>query len=265
MMSSNHARPARFLVLFALVLLHGVGFARAAENDPRNSAPRSLVITYHTLPANRIALRKAMLDGGLEQFAGYKRQGVLTDYHVYFNRYVDSDNWDMLALVTLAPGDGTGRWKKIEAEHPAGLTEDALRLTTAINTTPSDLLRTNSRPEKDGKPPVYLIVPYDYLVSLAEYLKYVDGYVLPQLDGWMGAGILSRYGLYLSRYAAGRPWSALLVFEYADEEALGSRDVVMASVRAQLKNNPAWKAISDNKQSVRSEKQPVVADQLTAD
>jgi hypothetical protein len=33
-------------------------------------------------------------------------------------------------------------------------------------------------------------------------------------------------------------------------------------VREKLKDNPKWKAISDNKRSVRNERQPVVADPL---
>jgi hypothetical protein len=257
------------MLTFVLAVAAGAactaGCARAADPDPRASAPRSLLITYHALPANREALRTYMLATGLKDFARWKQQGVISDFHVYFNRYVDSGNWDMFADVTLAPDDGTLRWKAIEASHPAGLSQGALKLVKAIDTAPADLLRSNANAAaRTGKPPVYLIVPYDYLVSLADYLEYVDGYVIPQLDGWMRAGILSRYGFYVLRYAAGRPWSALLFFEYANEEALGSRDTVMAKVRADLKNDPQWKAISEGKHNVRSEKQPVVADELIA-
>jgi hypothetical protein len=255
------------ITIFLLWSLVGVsGFAPAAEPDPRDASPRSLIITYHTLPANRSALRSYMQASGLKDFAQWKQQGALSDYHVYFNRYVDSDNWDMLAIVTLASGNGTERWKKIEAGHPAGLSEKILALTTAINTAPADLVRAHATDAKAvaGKPAVYLMVPYDYLVSLGEYLKYVDAYLVPQVEGWMQEGILTSYGLYLSRYPAGRPWSAFVVYEYGNEDALGARDVVMAKVRARLKDNSEWKAVSDSKHNVRAEKQPVVADELTA-
>ena len=37
----------------------------------------------------------------------------------------------MFATVTLAAQNGTARWAKIEANHPAGLGEAAIALTTA--------------------------------------------------------------------------------------------------------------------------------------
>jgi hypothetical protein len=39
---------------------------------------------------------------------------------------------------------------------------------------------------------------------------------------------------------------------------------VVAKVRARLKDNPEWKAISDAKKSIRNEKQLVIADPLVA-
>ena len=249
---------ATLLLLFMHVPAH------AADADPRFSSPRTLLVAYHTAPANREKLRNYMLTTGLKDFAQWKREGAIADYHVYFNRYIDSDNWDMLAVVTLAAENGTARWAKIEAGHPSGLGQNALELTTAIHTTVSDLMRTKSKPAKNGKPPVYLMVPYDYLVSVNDYIKYVDAYVLAQTDGWMQENVLSGYGFYLSRYPAGRPWSAMFVFEYTDEDGLGARDVTVAKVRERLKQNPEWKAIADNKHNVRNEKQPVVADELIA-
>lgn len=250
----------------AFVVLTLVGVTRGADPDPRDESPRSLIITYHTTPANRSALRNYMQTTGLKDFAQWKQRGAVQDYHVYFNRYVDSDNWDMFVLVTLAPGNGTERWKRIEADRPAGLSQNALALTTSINTAPGDLVRSDATHAKSvaDKPPVFLMVPYDYVVSLGEYLKYVDTYVVPQVEGWMQEGVLSRYSVYLSRYPAGRPWSAFVVYEYANEDALGARDRVLAKVRVRLAGNAEWKAVSESKHNVRTEKQPVIADELSA-
>lgn len=253
-----------FFALSALLLLLAHAPARAADADPRQSGPRSLLVAYHTAPANREKLRSYMLATGLKDFAQWKRDGAIADYHVYFNRYVDSDNWDMLAVVTLAAENGTARWAKIEAGHPSGLGQEALALTTAVHTTVSDLMRSKSAPNKTGRAPVFLMVPYDYLVPVGDYLKYVEAYVLPQTDGWLQEGVLAGYGFYLSRYPAGRPWSAFFTYEYVNEDGLGSRDAAMSRVRERLKNDPEWKAIADNKHSVRKELQPVVADELIA-
>jgi len=109
---------------------------------------------------------------------------------------------------------------------------------------------------------VFLVIPYEYLVPVNEYLQYLDDYTLPQLDGWMQEGVLARYDIYLARYPVGRPWQSLLVLEYKDDRALAARDATVARVREKLKDNPKWKAISDNKKNVRNERQPVVADPL---
>jgi hypothetical protein len=54
-----------------------------------------------------------------------------------------------------------------------------------------------------------------------------------------------------------------VILEYKDEEALARRNAVVAKVRARLKEIPEWKAISDNKKTVRDEKQVVLADQIS--
>lgn len=259
----NHAFVKVYFFFAAALLLFSAS-ARAADSDPRTSSPRNLLIAYHTVPANREKLRSYMQNTGMKDFAQWKRDGAIADYHVYFNRYVDSDNWDMFAAITLAAENGTARWAQIEKSHPAGLSENALALTTAVHTTVADRMRAKSSPAKGGKPPVYLMIPYDYLVSVSDYVKYVDAYVLPQADGWVEEKTLSGYGFYLSRYPAGRPWAAMFVFEYAGEDGLGARDVTVTKVRERLRQNPEWKAIADNKQNVRKELQPVVADELVA-
>jgi hypothetical protein len=55
----------------------------------------------------------------------------------------------------------------------------------------------------------------------------------------------------------------MVILEYKDEEALARRNAVVAKVRARLKEIPEWKAISDNKKTVRDEKQVVLADQIS--
>ena len=72
------------------------------------------------------------------------------------------------------------------------------------------------------------------------------------------------YDVYLARYPAGRPWQSLLVLEYKGDRGLAARDATVARVRAKLKDNPKWKAISDSKKNVRVEKPPVIADPIAA-
>jgi hypothetical protein len=235
----------------------------AQAADPRESGPRNLVITYHTSPANRLAFRQELEQSGVRQLQRWRDDGVLQSYRVLFNRYVDSANWDAMAMLTFAKESDLERWKRIELEAPAGLSQRALSLATSIDTVPADLMRQNGAAEsRDGS--VFLIIPYEYVVPVDDYIAYLDGYVLPQVDGWMEEGVLASYGIYLARYPAGRPWQSLLVLEYKSDQALGARDAAVAKVRARLKENPKWKAISDSKKNVRVERSPVIADSIAA-
>jgi hypothetical protein len=220
-----------------------------------------LFMQVSTAAEQRSELRRQMQGAGLKQLESWKSSGLLRDYRVFFNRYVDNDNCDMLSVVSFHRYEDVERWREIEQSTPAGIPAQALKLTTSISTTPVDLMREKTGAQRAAQP-VFLIIPYDYPVSTAEYLKYVDGYGIPQFDGWIQEGTLSRYGVYISRYAAGRPWAAMFVFEYNGHQGLGERDQTVAKVRARLASDPAWKAFSDSKQNIRIEKQPVIADEL---
>jgi hypothetical protein len=232
--------------------------------DLRDGGPLTLVITYHVAPANRAAFRQELEQPVSTQLRRWRDNGVLQSYRVVYNRYVDSSNWDAMALITFGKDSDVGRWKKIEQEFPAGLSPKALSLTNSIDTVPADLIRQNGAPAMT-EASVLLVIPYELSVPVDEYVAYLDSYVLPQTDGWMKEGVLARYGVYLPRYPAGRPWQSLLVLEYKSDQALGAREAAVAKVRARLKSNPTWKAISDSKKSVRIEKSPVIADTVAAD
>src|SRR5689334_10335708 len=113
-----------------LILLISMAACCAAQ-DPytqaRADGPRTLAITYRCNPDQRAMLRDRMLrGGGVARFAGWKKEGVLQDYHILFNSYVDSETYDMLALLTFETYAGVARWREIEKEMPGGLSNDAL-------------------------------------------------------------------------------------------------------------------------------------------
>ena len=215
----------------------------------------SLIIAYQVAPANRAAFRRELQDSGSRQLQRWKDEGALQAYELFFSRHVDSRAWDALAILT--PKD-LARWRKIEREFPAAVPASVLALTTTIETVPASRVRHGAHTK--GTDPVFLVIPYEVLVPTAEYLGYLDDYVLPQLAGWGEEGVLASHAVYLARYPAGRPWHSLLVLEYRSDQALAARDAVVAKVRARLASNAKWKAVSDNKKNVRAEKSPVLAD-----
>jgi len=253
----------------ALALLFAATFAAAqpVSQEPysklRANGPMSLAITYRCEPKHRTNLRQHMLAAGVKNFERWKAQGILQDYKILFNSYLDSDTFDMMALLTFAKYSDVDRWREVEKTMPGGLSGQALEFVTSAVTTPVDALRHSAspKPAERGRS-VYFIIPYDYLVSTDEYVKYLDTYVIPQVDGWIGENVLASYRICIGRYATGRPWASLFVLEYRDAAAFGLREATVTKVRERLKSNPAWLAASESKQKIRLEKQTVIAEEL---
>src|SRR5262245_50790814 len=75
------------------------------KKDPyaemREAGPQSLAIQYRCNPDQRAALRQLMVNGGVGRFETWKQRGILKDYHILFNSYLDSETFDMLILLTF--------------------------------------------------------------------------------------------------------------------------------------------------------------------
>jgi len=250
-------RTLRLCMAIGLLAVIQAPITRAAEL-PQDTQP-ALIIAYHTTPTNWLALRQALRSKALPRFRALQKEGILRSYHVFFNRHVDSSGWNAMAMLAFNGPGGLARWTQGARRMPDGLTQGELALTSQIETTPVNLVR-HGVARKSASAPVTLVIPYRYLVSDAAYLKYLDGYTVPQLKGWMDAGVLARYTILMADYPAGRPWSAMLVLEYRSDAALAVRDAVKTTVRARLSHDPAWKAISDDKKAVRKELALTVAD-----
>lgn len=258
-----NARLLQLLCIAPVLLLNLLFSSAAHAADATANDVSSLIVTYHAVPGNRPALREELEKSGIRQFQRWKDEGILKNFRILFSRYADSDNWDAMAILTFSSPANMGRWEKIEKTTPAGLSQKALALVTVIHTTPTSLARSMSAAETPTNP-VFLVIPYVSLVSTGDYLKYADGYAIPQFDGWVAEGVLSHYDLFTSTFPAGRTWHAMLILEYKDEEALAQRNAVEAKVRGKLKDVPEWKTISDNKKNIRDEKQVVIAEKIVA-
>jgi hypothetical protein len=246
--------------LIALAMMFGLCFggpAAAAARQP------TLVVALSTEPSQRSALRGVLSGEQAGRLEAWRRQGLLAGYRLLFTRYADTGVWDGLEVLTFRDEAALARWNSIEQASPGGLSPRALALVSQVVSTPADHAR-GAEASRDGSDSAYLVVPYQSLVSASDYLKYLDGYTLPQFQGWMAEGVLGGYEVEVSRYPADRPWSALILLRYRDDAALARRDETTAKVRARLAQDPSWKAISDGKQNARVEKRAAVADQLAA-
>jgi hypothetical protein len=248
------------VVLCCLLATAAGGAAAAPLADPTVAGTTSLVLEYHVKPVNRLALRQFMQSEGLAQLDKWKREGLLRDYKVLFNRWVDNQNWDMMTVLNFPTADKMSAWREVEAAMPAGLPQKALALVDKIDTNPADLYLEGGASKGSG---VYVVIPYDYLVSTDKYLAYLRGYLVPQLDGWLKEDVLDHYQILLGRYVVGRHWSALMFYEYKGDTGLGLRERTQAKVRADLaRNNPDWVEWSKDKGQYRVNRQYIIADEL---
>jgi hypothetical protein len=259
MISPNRARWSLTVALITAVTV--ATLAAQVPANVREVGTTSLMILYRCSPDKRSALRSYMEQDGIPRLRKMITSGAIANEKVLFSRYVDTDNWDMLVLLDFPSPSKAAQWQAQERENPAGLDQYALKLISGISTYPLDLMQSAAATASAEKP-VYLVLPYDYTVSPDEYIAYLRDYVRPQAAGWIDEGILESYKMFIGRDAGGRPWSSILLLEYKSDEALGQRAAVIAKVRAKLRADPSWKAISDRKQSVRVERAAILADEL---
>lgn len=231
-----------------------------------SGGPRQLLIAYRAEPAERPAFRAYLKSHEGPLLEKLKRQGTLADYQILFNPFVQPRTWDALAVLSFERFADTRRWLDIERGSPGGLDSRGLRLAKPVAEYSADLAwQGNAADPGSGGGHIFYVIPYTYLSSAGEYKAYVDGYVIPQLQGWLKAGVLSRYRIYLNRYPVGdpEPWDALFVYEYRSLEDFGRRDEVIATVRSALEAQPNWSRLSRTKSGLRTESENTIAESLT--
>ena len=253
------------LLAFIVSPMRGQNSAAMGERD---TGPKHLLITYRCQAASRSAFREYMINQGIRVFQDWKRTGVVNDYHILFNWFVDSETWDMLSIVSFNQYTDIDKWRQVEHSAPGGLMREGLALCSPAITYAMDLLwerRSKSSTSAPGQT-VFLIIPYVYYPasSLEQYTTYVSGYVIPQFDAWIRDNVLVSYRIFVNRFQTGREWQAVFVLQYRDVDAFGQREKEVDKVKAQLQSDADWKALGDRKLSVRTEKQTTTAEELTA-
>ncbi len=243
---------------FTLATLAGVAGAQE-----RGEGPATLFLTYRCDPAKRAAFRAHMEGPGIAALEAWKKEGRFADYLLLFTSY-PSRVLDMVLRLDFARYADTEKWKAVERTNPGGLLADGLGLCSPVSADLADLAGQGASPDRDPAAGLYLYIPYHFEKGIGrpEYRKYFEAYVKPQNEGWIGEKVLAAWNLYLNQHAAGAPWDALILYEYAGVAGLSRRDTVKAGVRARLRNDPEWKAVSDRKEGVRTEDQVIVMDPI---
>ena len=257
-----------FATAFALLLGNLLSAPAAAQSapatNPRFEGAKALVITYYVAPKNRLAFRRAVEAGGGAPLQAMKAAGKLSNHQWLWNRYVDDQSWTITLLLQFRNGADLAAWRTVEESRPAGLPPQALALTERIVTTPADLMREASDRRPGDPAPVFVVLPYDYLIGTDAYVQYADGYVLKQMQASMREGVIAGYRFYIARYGSMRPWSSLLVLEYRGEAGLAAREASMDRARKSLASDPEFAKYASSKENIREARTVAIADPLTA-
>lgn len=255
----RHMRLYSRLVALALVaaLLATMGAPSRLHAQADRPGGTHLFITYRCSPENRVAFVQGLESDAIKRLDEWKRNGVLTEYTLVYNQFVDANTWDAMLVVTFESYAQTDRWRAIEKDYPGGLSQDLLKLASPHTSYLADLEMSAGAPGDRSKS-IFLFIPYEYRIR-GEYLGYIKTYGVPQFDGWLKANVISSYGIYLNQHATGKPWDVMLVFEYNGIDGLGARDRIKQKVREELASNPSWKLLAQTKHDFRTELEVVMA------
>src|ERR1700682_1286817 len=125
----------RVAISCAALLLPASNFSASSQQ----SGPTTLIITFRCAPANRAAFRESIAMNEIPRLEKLKRAGMLENYRLFFNWYVDENTWDMMAVLSFRQYADVARWREIERTSPGGLSRESLRLGAPTMTYSVDL------------------------------------------------------------------------------------------------------------------------------
>jgi hypothetical protein len=244
----------RLGVFLAAIGLAFVSMHSQVLAQDQGDGPTALIITYHARPGARASFRRTMQSEGIAQLESWKKEGVFATYNALFTTYAADSVPDMFLILRFNHFTDLGRWQKIEETYPGGLTERAQALAVADTSGTADVVSEGSN-ALVTKQSQFFVLEYDVTVDMPKYVSYAQGYVTPQFEGWMKAGVLSSFACYTNQNPAGAPWSSFIVLEYKDLKSLAAREAIKNKTRAELAvTDPTWKKWSDDKSAIRKEK-----------
>lgn len=217
-------------------LLFAVALASVLPAAPLLAQPANVLVTLPAgghAPANLAAV-----------LSSWRQAGQVSD--VLWLNAAQKDKPGFTALVALEfPSEGSYQaWQK----------EEASKLAAPLVVKRADVLTHGELTPRDSNKSIFLVKTYDTLVPAADYRRFVDAYISPNMQNQRAQKILIRYTMFLERGPAAGKGRAVLVMEYRDSVAFERRDGVKAEFEKKLiATDPAWKKLNDTKGTIRAD------------
>jgi hypothetical protein len=195
--------------------------------------------------------------------------GEIADFQLYAASFSGQriGNLDFALILDFQSFTATAKWKDIDRQMPGGLSADGLKLGRVEHLTLAYSIGEARAKKRNPATAAHVLGLYEATVGDAEYIKYARGYVEPQMKGWLDAGALTAYRMFMiqpGQNPSAAPFTFLLTMEYANMAALAGSDDVKERVRVLLEKDAAWKALSDEKSSKRRARGFVIADAIVS-
>jgi len=175
--------------------------------------PSHVIVTYKVYP-NKRATFKATLNVTTGRFTRWRDEGSITSYQILESSLADDEGWETTAIIETGLR-GLELAKRFNQPDSAEI--------ASTTTVPVDLIERATSPDETSTAGVYLLIPYELLVSTDEYRAFVRGSLVPQLTASLKEGGLLGYEIFTARFPGGRSWNSLVVLHYRDWIALGQR------------------------------------------
>lgn len=178
------------------------------------------------------------------QFEAWRKAGMLTNVKLLHAQPGQKEaGFANLAVVTLGSEKSFKAW---QADAASKLGKDTLIRR-------ADLVMKDGTASKTPATAVHVASLYATHVSPAEYKKYTEKYIAPNMNLQRAAGIMPGYSMYIEREPVAGQTRSLLIMEYANEAAYAQREPVKASGKQKLSADAEWKRINDMKETIRTD------------
>jgi phosphate transport system substrate-binding protein len=200
------------------------------------AAPSHVVITVPAGAAGAAGLPALLSD--------WRKDGLVSDDFLLAAAPAKAPAFAQVAVLEFPDGAGLARWRQ----------EAAPSIGAGLIVTPVDRQAHGETFPRESAKATFMVAEYEVLTTPEKYRAYVEGYVAPEMEAMRSLKVLTSYFLFTARDRSGAPWHSILIMEFRDSVALGRREAVMAQVRRDLEAQPAWKALSDTKKTIRTER-----------
>jgi hypothetical protein len=222
----------------------------------------ALLVTYKCRPEDRPSFRAHLLGPASEHLGAWRRGGLLADHLLLFNVDVEHEAWDALLVARFDDWAQYERWKENERAFPAALAPAALRMTTAVSSSLSEVAWQGERPPRDpASRSIFFVRPY-YFRDKGQYRRFFEAYNQPQLEAWLRNGAVTSYRVLMNQNPSGGTWGVLFIYEYPGWAAAHARDAVKEAVGPELEVLPAWALLGETKGAIRTSGRVTLAERL---